>query len=124
MKINISISTDQQLLAASVVTKGDRVIVNEGSAKEPIFKVGTVTKVEDKIVTITSDDGFNKTYTIIRPNIGILGFAKTKTKNVEGIEEKDLPKWLSKKVLRAKYKIGPSKGEDFLLKHQALSRKE
>lgn len=80
----------------SGVKKGARVIINDGTAKDPIFLVGTVTQVmtKDKQIRVLADNGQKLVERIDNTATGMVGFVKGTRVRTKPLTEADLAKWL------------------------------
>jgi len=90
--VNIDVET---ILSAIQYKKGNRVIVNFNTAKDPEYYVGTVTTIRKGIVYVIFDDGDKGSYKPTASKVGLVGITKKKIGRKSEIPAKDINKWLS-----------------------------
>lgn len=78
-------------------SKGDRVVVNINTTKEPEYYVASVTKISraNNLVYVLFDDGEKWQYKATSSKVGILGHALKSKKRKSEIKPRNLDKWLS-----------------------------
>ena len=76
--------------------KGDRVVVNLGSAKAPNYFTATVTRLNKKAkrVTVKTDNGKSYDKIVSNTPTGIVGFARNKRTRETLIDSKHLLFWI------------------------------
>jgi len=76
--------------------KGDRVVVNLGSAKTPNYFTATVTRSNKKAKRVTVKTDYGKSFDKIVSNTptGIVGFARNKRTRETAIDPKHLLFWI------------------------------
>lgn len=82
--------------------KGDRVIVNFNTTKDPEYYAGTVSSLRKGLVNVKFDDGDKGSYKPTRSKVGLVGLIKGKKKRKTEIPAKDIDKWLLVDVGEAK----------------------
>lgn len=82
--------------AINLFSRGLRVIVNEGTTKEPIYYTAVVTKVsrKDNVVYVAFDDGDKGWYNATRSMVGLVGLAATNRARKIPIPADQIDKWL------------------------------
>lgn len=82
----------------AAVAVGDRVIINNGTAKEPIYLVGTVHKVypQKRRIEVMLDSGALAMEQIDNGPTGMLGFTKQKRTKIDPIRHDHLAHWLDR----------------------------
>jgi len=94
--IEINADNINEILSASPqYKKGDRVIANFNTAKDPEYYVGTVTGIRKGLVYVVFDDGDKHSFKPTRSLVGLVGITKKKTGRKSQIPTKDINKWLS-----------------------------
>lgn len=90
------ILTAVSLYERVALKKGDRVIVNLGSAKAPNYYTAIVTKLNGKAKRVTIRTDFGKSFDKIVSNTptGIVGYARNKRTRETPIDSKHLLFWL------------------------------
>ena len=81
----------------------DRVIVNFGTLKKPVYYIGTVSKVDTK-VHVAFDDGDEGSYKPTRTKVGLVGKSSIKKKHPDIIPTEEIDKWLAVDLGEAKPK--------------------
>jgi len=99
--VNISVDI---LSASPQYKKGDRVIANFNTSKDPEYYVGTVTGIRKGLVYIVFDDGDKHSFKPTRSLVGLVGITKSKKKRKSEILSKDINKWLDIDIGKAKPK--------------------
>ncbi|QJT70941.1 hypothetical protein GR7B_00143 [Vibrio phage vB_VcorM_GR7B] len=94
-KVESSVSLEEAALIDNY-KKGDRVIVNINTAKNPEYYVATVTKKspQQNLVYVLFDDGERWQYKATSSQVGILGHASKNKKRATAIKPANLNKWL------------------------------
>ena len=92
----MSIKQITLIQAAVTFVKGDRVIVNYGTAREPEYYAGTIMAIRTGKAKVLFDDGSEEVYLIpVRPaKVGILGKTLVKRKRSTMIPKEQVEKWL------------------------------
>ncbi|QJT70881.1 hypothetical protein GR7B_00083 [Vibrio phage vB_VcorM_GR7B] len=91
--------------------RGDRVIINDNTTKEPEYYPASVTRLnkKDNLVFIVFDDGIKMSYKATRSLVGLVGKAKIKRKRVSPIPENEINKWLEVAIGKGKRPVGDMK---------------
>ena len=74
--------------------KGDRVIVNFNTSKNPQYYIGTVSMVRDGLVHVKFDDGDKGKYKPTKSKTGLIGLAKPNKKRKSEIPADKINSWL------------------------------
>jgi len=81
--------------------KGNRVIVNFNTAKDPEYYVGTVSGVRKGLVYVVFDDGDKGSYKPTRSKTGLVGITESKRGRKSEIPLNQIDKWLSVDIGKA-----------------------
>lgn len=83
-----------RLLATVTYAKGDRVIINYGTARAPEYYPATVLSLRAGLMYVLFDDQTKEKYRAVAGKVGLVGHAKTTRKRVTPIPISALENWL------------------------------
>ncbi|QJT71158.1 hypothetical protein GR11A_00121 [Vibrio phage vB_VcorM_GR11A] len=96
LELELSSTTLEEAAVIDNYKKGDRVIINVGTAKKPEYYTASVTKLsrQTNTVYVRFDDGEKWQYKATKSQVGIMGHASRSKSRVKAIKPNNLNKWL------------------------------
>ena len=98
-----------RLLATVTYAKGDRVIINYGTARAPEYYPATVLSLRAGLMYVLFDDQTREKYKAVEGKVGLVGHAKTARKRATPIPLATLENWLLVSKTTVKKKVATPK---------------